>query len=206
MKTSLAQDNMIRHQVHTWEVADHTILQQMALVPRSRFVDPEYAGVACADVLVKALNGAMMIPAAEVGRILTRMQVKSTESVAVVGAESGYVVALLAQMAHHVTWYLPQSMHEKTPVIEGVSVVNWQASTAFWQDGPFDVILVVGAVQSMPKEWTTALAKGGRLWWAQGDSAKLQTTWLLTDNGAQSQYETSWPWLEGHSPEDCFVL
>ncbi len=206
MTVSIPQANMVRNQVHTWEVVDHDLLQLMASVPRSHFVDPEYAGVACVDARIKALNGADMLPAAEIGRILTRVKTQTTDSVAIVGAESGYLVALLAQVAHHVTWFLPQSLHEKTPAIEGVTLIDFSADTAFWQDGPFDIIIMAEAVQLLPDNWRDGLTKEGRMWFVQGDSRQLQTAWLMDSEGLHSQYETSWSWLDGFAPEETFVF
>jgi protein-L-isoaspartate O-methyltransferase len=47
-----ARFNMVAQQIRPWEVIDERVLDVLQTIPRERFVDPEYVGLAFADVAV----------------------------------------------------------------------------------------------------------------------------------------------------------
>jgi protein-L-isoaspartate(D-aspartate) O-methyltransferase len=210
----LAESNMIRHQVHTWDVIDHGILALMGVVPRDQFVAEAYQGVAFSEAPIKAKNGALLPPAREIGRLLEVLAVASTESIAVVGAESGYLVTLLSQLGHHVSWVCPGASNEQAMLdtlgITNVTLHDQDLLTGWQQEGPYDVVVVMGAMGRVPQTFIDVLTQSGRLFVVQGQSETVMTAWLMTRDGDQLQrrslFETRWPWLPGAAPEARFIF
>ncbi|MEO5882875.1 MAG: methyltransferase domain-containing protein, partial [Caldimonas sp.] len=92
------------------------------------------------------------------------------ERVLEVGTGSGYMAALLAHKAQHVTTLEIDpdlagfaSHNLKHAWVMNVSVVNVDASQAPPVDGPFDVIVLSGSVAEVPPVLLDQLKPGGRL-------------------------------------------
>ncbi len=199
---SIEAKNMVQHQVHTWDMLDKSLLLLMGHVDRQTFVHPDYHSVAYSEGAIKAVNGTVMLPAKEVARMLDALSIGQTDSVALVGPESGYVAALIAQLSEHVTWFLPKNIGEKTPVIDGVNCVHKDLLHEWQQDGPFDVVVILGAVQKVLPSFFAALRVNGRLWAVVAKDDKLMTATCFIHKGQQNDsprtlYETRWPFLPG---------
>jgi protein-L-isoaspartate(D-aspartate) O-methyltransferase len=203
--------NMIHHQAHTWNVVDHGVLQLMAQVARERYVALAYQGVAYSEGAIVASNGVAMPPAREVGLMLETCAIKHTDSVMVVGPESGYLLDLIARQSHHVSWVVSAAISNNTPLSAQVNCIDKSATSGWQQEGPFDVVIVVGAMPSLPQDFLQALNVDGRLFVVLGESTKLMTAWCITRTEKEhwqhkSMYEVVWPWLPEACPEEKFVL
>jgi Protein-L-isoaspartate carboxylmethyltransferase len=160
---------------------------------------------------IVASNGVAMPPAREVGCVLESCAIKRTDSVLLVGPESGYLVDLIARQSHHVSWVVPEAISNNTPLLAKVNCIDKSLLSGWQQEGPFDVVIVAGAVVSMPQDFLQALNLGGRLFVVQGESTKLMTAWCITRKEKdhwhhKSLYEVVWPWLPGAGLEEKFVL
>ena len=206
-----AAKNMIRHQVHTWNVVDHEVLQLLAATARERYVAPAYQGVAYSEGPIVAQNGVSMPPARELGRVLETCAIQHTDSVVIVGPESGYLVDLVAQLSHHVSWVAPAALANNTVLVHPVNCMDKHVLSGWQQEGPFDVVIVAGAMPSLPQDFLQSLTLGGRLFVVLGKSKQLMTAWCITrlteDNWQHaSLYEVVWPWLPEACPVAHFVL
>lgn len=214
----VSAENMIRRQVRTWDVFDHDVLEAMIAVPRDRFVDQAYQGVAFAEAEVPGKNGCLIRPSREIGRLLALLSLRSTDSIALVGPDSGYMVTLLARLGYHVTWFLPNvgsqaNSCQKPDVdlfqsLKNVTVLDRSFSEA---DGPFDAIVVMGAMHTLPQYYLDALREDGRIFVVLGESSLVMTAWLISREGEQdwrkeSVFEVRWPWLPGAAPEEHFIF
>src|SRR5688572_33358647 len=103
MNVEQARFNMIEQQIRTWEVLDPGVLELLFEVKRENFVPPEHASLAFADLEIPlGLGEAMMQPKVE-ARIVQELAIQPHEAVYEVGTGSGYLTALLARRARHVT-------------------------------------------------------------------------------------------------------
>ena len=103
MNIEQARFNMIEQQIRTWEVLDPGVLELLSRVKREQFVPAEHRELAFADLEIPLGRGeAMMQPKVE-ARILQELAMKPHETVYEVGTGSGYLTALLAANAKHVT-------------------------------------------------------------------------------------------------------
>ena len=103
MNIEQARFNMIEQQIRTWEVLDDSVLSLLSVVKREEFVPPAYRSMAFVDTEVPLPNGQSMLAPKVEARLLQELAVQRHERVLEVGAGSGYMAALLAHKAQHVT-------------------------------------------------------------------------------------------------------
>ena len=103
MNIEQARFNMIEQQIRTWEVLDPVVLELLFEVKRERFVPPEHARLAFADLEVPLGHGESMMQPKVEARIVQELDIQSHETVYEVGTGSGYLTALMARRARHVT-------------------------------------------------------------------------------------------------------
>ena len=127
-----ARFNMVAQQIRPWEVIDERVLDTLQKVPRERFVDPEYLGLAFADVAVPIGEGQSMMKPVQEARMLQALNVQPGNSVLEIGTGSGLVTACLAALGGSVTSYeIHPALSEK-------------AATRLADNGVKNVELVVG--------------------------------------------------------------
>jgi protein-L-isoaspartate(D-aspartate) O-methyltransferase len=170
MNIEQARFNMIEQQIRTWEVLDDTVLSLLSVVKREEFVPAAYRSMAFVDTEVPLPNGQSMLAPKVEARLLQELAVQRHERVLEVGSGSGYMAALLAQKAQHVTTLEidPQlaafaSDNLRRAWVMNTTVMNVDASKAPPVDGPFDVIVLSGSVAEVPPVLLGQLKPGGRL-------------------------------------------
>jgi protein-L-isoaspartate(D-aspartate) O-methyltransferase len=170
MNVELARFNMIEQQIRPWDVHDTEILELLAVVKREDFVPAEHRPLAFVDTEVPLPNGQCMLQPKIEARLLEELEVQRHERVLEVGAGSGYMAALLANRARHVTTLeidpeLAQLAADnlRRAGVMNVDVLNVDAAAGVPVDGPFDVIVLSGSVAEVPPNLLAQLKVGGRL-------------------------------------------
>ena len=170
MNIEQARFNMIEQQIRPWEVLDDSVLQLLSVVKREEFVPPAYRSMAFVDTEVPLPNGQSMFAPKVEARILQELAVQRHERVLEVGSGSGYMAALLAHKAQHVTTVeidpeLARMASEnlKRAWVLNARVIEADASAGLVVDGPFDVIVLSGSVAEVPPVLLGQLKPGGRL-------------------------------------------
>ena len=170
MNIEQARFNMIEQQIRTWDVLDPGVLELLAVVKREDFVPPAYRAMAFVDTEVPLPKGQSMLAPKVEARLLQELGVQRHERVLEVGAGSGYMAALLAQKAQHVTTLEidPElarfaADNLKRAWVMNATVLNVDASEGPPADGPFDVIVLSGSVAEVPPALLGQLKPGGRL-------------------------------------------
>ena len=103
MNIEQARFNMIEQQIRPWNVLDQDVLDLLHVVKREQFVPQAYQNLAFADVEIPLPGGEAMFNPKVEARILQEIAVKKHENVLEIGTGSGYMAALLAHKARHVT-------------------------------------------------------------------------------------------------------
>ncbi len=170
MDVEQARFNMIEQQIRPWEVLDQSVLSLLSVVKREDFVPPAYRSMAFVDTQVPLPHGQVMLEPRVEARLLQELAVQRHERVLEVGAGSGYMAALLAHKAQHVTTLEidPELAHLasenlKRAWVLNARVVEADASAGPVVDGPFDVIVLSGSVAELPRALLGQLKAGGRL-------------------------------------------
>ena len=170
MNIELARFNMIEQQIRPWDVLNLGVLELLAVVKREDFVPPEHRGMAFVDTEVPLPGGQCMLAPKVEARLLQELAVHKHERVLEIGAGSGYMAALLAHKAQHVTTLEIDpalaafaAANLKRAGVMNATVITADASKAPPADGPFDVIVLSGSVSEVPEALLAQLKVGGRL-------------------------------------------
>ena len=170
MNIEQARFNMIEQQIRPWNVLDQDVLDLLLVVRREQFVPPEHKALAFVDTEIPLPGGETMFTPKIEARILQEVQVKKHENVLEIGAGSGYMAALLAHKARHVTTVeiRPElkAMAEANLAKAGISNVTVELGNGAqgWATGaPYDVIVISGALEELPQAFLKQLKVGGRV-------------------------------------------
>lgn len=140
-----ARAAMVASQLRTNAVTDLRVLDAMGTVPREEYVPDAFRAAAYADVTIPMGDGRAINPPMTTGRLLNEARINPGDSVLIVGSASGYVTTVVASM--------------------GAEVSSASAEVAVKGDvgGPYDVIIIDGAVEKVPGALVAALKTSGRL-------------------------------------------
>jgi len=170
MNIEQARFNMIEQQIRTWEVLDDSVLSLLSVVKRENFVPAAYRSMAFVDTEVPLAHGQSMLAPKVEARLLQELAVQRHERVLEIGAGSGYMAALLAHKAQHVTTLeiVPElarfaADNLRRAWVGNATVLEADASQAPPVDAPFDVIVLSGSVAAVPRALLGQLKPGGRL-------------------------------------------
>jgi protein-L-isoaspartate(D-aspartate) O-methyltransferase len=216
---STARQKMVDGQVRTNDVTDRRILDAMLAVPREMFVPASRQALAYLDLdLDVSEAGAtkrFLIKPALTAKLLQAAEIGEGDKVLVVGCATGYVAALAAKLAGHVT------ATECDPALAakamdacaglGLSVAGKAAGCA---DGdptaaPYDVIVLNGAAEVTPEGLLGQLKDGGRL---VGVSAQTKPSraMIITrthgEFGHRALFDAAAPVLPGLERAAAFVF
>ena len=195
MNIEQARFNMIEQQIRPWNVLDQDVLDMLHVVKREAFVPAAYQNLAFADVEIPLPGGeAMFTPKVE-ARVMQELLVKKHENVLEIGAGSGYMAALLAHKARHVTTVEIQpeaaTLARENLARAGVANVTVEEGNgvAGWDKGaPYDVVVVSGGLPVLPEDLVKQVKVGGRLAVILGQAPAM--TFNIITRTSETAYDT----------------
>ena len=201
MNIEQARFNMIEQQIRPWNVLDEDVLALLHVVKREQFVPKAYENLAFADVEIPLPGGETMFNPKVEARIAQEIAVKKHENVLEIGTGSGYMAALLAHKARHVTTVeiQPESvaLAKENLAKAGVTNVSVEEGNGAqgWSTGTeYDVIVVSGGLPVLPEALVKQLKVGGRMIAILGEapamSCQLITRTSETAHDAVKVFET----------------
>ena len=186
MNLEQARFNMIEQQIRTWDVLDQNVLDLLLIVKREAFVPVAWSALTFADTEIPLPCGESMLMPKFEARMLQEAAVKKHEHVLEIGSGSGYMAALLAHRARHVTSVeiepelqtlaranLQRYGIDNVDVITGDGARGWSAAA------PYDVIVVSASMPLLPDEFLQQLKVGGRIVCVIG-TAPVMTAQVVT--------------------------
>lgn len=156
---TVARTMMVDGQIRPNKVTDPRIVAAMRSVPRERFLPPALASLAYVDIEVDLGAGRVLPQPMVTARLLQSAELGDGDRVLVVGAGPGYSAALLAACGAVVTALDTQS----GIVSVGVTWVSGPLEAGWAAGGPYDLILIDGAVADFPASFAAQLDPNGRL-------------------------------------------
>lgn len=153
---------MVTGQLRTTAVNDARVVAAMASVPRELYAPPSAIAISYTDRPLPLGHGRMMPQPMVTGRLITEARVRAGDVVLVIGAGSGYAAAVLARLAARVI-ALEEAAIAAGPIAPNVVRVEGPLVAGWAQGGPYDVILIDGAVDAVPQAFVDQLAEGGRI-------------------------------------------
>ena len=167
---ALARRNMVEGQLRPNRVNDAGLLAALGELPRERFLPEALRSVAYADDDVPLGKGRFMMEPMVLARLIQVLQPQAEDKAMVLAAGLGYGAAILARLAKSVVAVeadaglaaaAQQTLRDLK--VTGVQHVAGQSEQGAAASGPYDVILIEGAVPEVPSVIADQLAEGGRL-------------------------------------------
>lgn len=211
-----ARFNMVEQQVRPWDVLDARVLAVLKDVRREEYVRAEHRQLAFADLELPLGHGEVMMKPVIEGRVLQSLEVKSGDSVLEIGTGSGFLTACLARLGRDVV-----SVEQHADLAEmargrlqrdgiaNASVEIAEAVREFQPGREFDIVVLTGAVYTLPERFKAWLKPGGRLFAVTGESP-VQHAIVFTRDGTNlretSLFETDLAYLTNAAPPKRFSL
>ena len=207
---------MVDGQLRTTDVTSHPVLDAFLSVPRELFVPAAKNDLAYLDADIDLGNGRFLMEASPLAKLIQLAEIKPTDTVLDVGCASGYGAAILGHIAAKVI-----AVEENAALAEmakanlqslnaaNVEVVVGALTGGHAAKGPFNVIVVEGAIDSLPASLFDQLADGGRLVAVEGEGlsgiARVHVKSGKTVS-ARRGFNLSVKPLPGFRPEPVFSL
>lgn len=215
MDFETARFNMVEQQIRTWEVLDSNVLEACSKVHRERFVPDGYRQLAFSDTAIDLGHGQAMMPPKIEARLLQALDVQRTDRVLEIGTGSGYLTALLATLAAHVTSIeifddlSARAKHNlRNAHISNVALHTGDALDGWSTAEPYDVIVVTGSSPERRPLIEQQLSLHGRLFIVVGTAPVMEAlliTRLAKDSWSlESLFETELAPLIGAEPKPQF--
>ena len=173
-----ARFNMVEQQIRPWNVLDKRVLDLLGKIKREQYVPPASRELAFMDIEIPLGHGVSMWQPKLEARVLQALKLKPGDRVLEIGSGSGYLTALISQLAEHVTSVeIVPELHgfaEKnlaTHRIDNVTLMQGDAAQGW--TGEYDVIVLTGSVPVLPEAFQNSLKPEGRLFAIVGDAPAM---------------------------------
>ena len=214
-----ARRMMVDGQVRTADVTDPRILDAMLALPRERFMPGDKAQLAYLDIDLPVGEGGAraprrMLKPMVLAKLLQAAEIAETDRVLHVGCGSGYAAALLAKLAGAVVALEQDNglLQQAQAALSGnpnVKVVAGALTGGSVANGPYDVIVVEGAIDTAPTALAGQLKEGGRLVCVLGAGAGGKAMLYRLIGGELSGrpiFDAAAPLLPGFEKPPAFVF
>lgn len=174
---ALQRLNMVESQVRPSELLDRRIATAMLALPREQFLPSELTSVAYSDgdlslaaICDEGDGERVALAPRTVAQMMQGLELEADHVVLLIGAGSGYEVALAANIAQMVVAletstrlgdWVEKVMAEQT--VDNAVLVRGAFRDGYAEESPYDAILVNGCVHDMPDALLDQLKDGGRL-------------------------------------------
>lgn len=161
---------MVDTQVRPSDVTKFPIIDAMLSVPREAYVPARLSEAAYVGEILDIGDGRCMLEPRTFAKILDALEIQPDHIVLDIACGLGYSTAVLAHMAEFVVGVEndearateAQSILSEQGVDNAV-VVEGALSEGAANSGPYDIILIEGAVQEIPASLLDQLKDGGRI-------------------------------------------
>ncbi|WP_247650692.1 protein-L-isoaspartate O-methyltransferase [Sphingomonas sp. S2M10] len=159
---------MVASQLRTNAVNDPRVVTAMSQVPREVFLPTEQRALAYRDALLPLGNGRRHDSPLATGRLLTEAELQPSDHVLLIGAAGGYAAALLSGLVASVV-----ALEEEPALLAiargglagsaNVELVQGQLNAGWAARGPYDLVIIDGAVEELPQPIIDQVKIGGRI-------------------------------------------
>lgn len=211
--------NMVNGQIRTNGVTDPAVITAFAEIPRELFVPELRRALAYLDDDLVVGGGDRprhLVEPMTLARILQAAGLEPTDHVLDVGCASGYSSAVLARLAGSVVALevdaplaaaaadnLRELGHRDVTVVTGALAAGWP------QQGPYDAIILEGAVEEVPQALLGQLMDRGRLIAVVTAGGVGRVTLFRASGGTVSSlalFNAAVPPLPGFEKQKSFVF
>lgn len=161
---------MLNSQLLPNKLLDEALAEALGRVPRERFVPRAQQGVAYVDEDIPMGGGRYLMEPLILTRLLQAAVIGPEDMVLDVGCLTGYAAAIMSELAATVIAIDSDAdlVGQATETLASMDITNVAVVEAALGDGlpdqgPYDVIVIEGAVSAVPQVLLDQLAEGGRL-------------------------------------------
>lgn len=210
-----ARQAMINSQLRPNRLIDDHLIEAIANVPREDFVPTELKGIAYLDEDLPLGGGRYLMEPMVLGRLLQAARIDADDTVLIVGCTTGYSAAVAADLAGTVIALEqdPDLAKRATETlarlgVANVAVVEGDLTQGMADQGPYDAIVLEGAVSEVPDALLDQIAEGGRLVTVVREAGVGQAM-LFTRQGGIGRvplFDAATPVLPGFEKKKSFVF
>lgn len=216
-----ARRTMVDCQLRTFDITDRAVLAVFGDVPRERFVPEDRRSLAYMDQNVVVADrhdpsGRIMLAPMVLARLVQALGIETGSRVLDVGSGRGYGSAILAELGAKVvalesSQELSRSAGETLASLglSDIASVQGPLAEGSRDHGPFDAIVINGAVESPPDGLLAQLASDGRLACLQRDGRACRAVlYVRSANavGSRILFDATAPVLDEFRPAPGFVF
>jgi len=161
---------MVDTQVRPSDVTKFPIIDAMLSIPRESFVPPRLQEAAYIGETLDLGDGRHLLEPRTLAKILDALAIEPTHVVLDIGCGLGYSTAILAHMAEFVVGVEDDAARAAEAQsnlsgqgLDNAVVVEGSLAEGSEKSGPYDVILIEGAVETIPDALLSQLRDGGRV-------------------------------------------
>jgi protein-L-isoaspartate(D-aspartate) O-methyltransferase len=182
-----ARKMMVDCQIRPTKVTDRRVLDAFGTVPREDFVSRHQRAIAYIDEDLPVAGGRCMMEPMVLARMIQALAVEDGNNILVIGCSTGYSAAILAHLAGSVIAVETRAQlvekAQETLVATGIDnavAIKGRLTDGFAKEGPYDGILVEGAVETVPDQLLEQLSDDGTLvavWRPSGHPVGVASQW-----------------------------
>ncbi|MCA3444730.1 MAG: protein-L-isoaspartate O-methyltransferase [Rhodobacter sp.] len=161
---------MVDTQVRPSDVTKFPVIQAMLSVPREAYVPRSLREAAYVGENLLIAPHRVVLEARTLAKLLDALDIQPDEMVLDLGCGLGYSTAVIARLAEAVIAVEEDAalagQAEKTLASEGVdnaAVITGPLAQGAAKHGPYDVMMVQGAIERLPQALSDQLKEGGRI-------------------------------------------
>ena len=168
-----ARLNMVDCQIRPNDVTDHDIIAAFLHVPREKFVSAAQKPLAYIDEDLPVSSSGTdryLMETMSMSKLIQLAEIDEDNIVLDVGCATGYSTAVLSRLCNSVVAVeTDETLAEQASQTllelgyDNAVVVNSPMQNGFAKEGPYDVIFVGGAVETVPDQLADQLKEGGRM-------------------------------------------
>lgn len=209
---------MVDCQLATNNVISHRLIEAMGTIPREKFLPENKQKFAYIDEDILIGEGRYMIEPMIIARMIQAVEPQNSDVVLEIGSGSGYSAAVLSKLCetviaveskkelnHHAgkTW----SELDMCNIVQ----ISSENETEIQANAPYDIILMNGAVESVPMYFAKELKKDtGRMVCVVRKDPKAGGKAVLVTNSSNAGisevtlFDANIPYLEEFAPKNKF--
>jgi protein-L-isoaspartate(D-aspartate) O-methyltransferase len=160
-----ARRAMVDSQLRTNEVNSPSLIAAIVETPREAHAPESARAAAYSDRSLPLGAGRNLNPALTTARLIAELGDISGKSVLLIGAATGYAAAILARMGARVTAVeesptLLAMARSALAGVDDVNLVEAPLAAGAPDRGPFDALIIDGAIEQLPADLLRQLAEG----------------------------------------------
>lgn len=214
-----ARTNMIDCQIYTAGVINPDVIEAFQTIPRERFVPDNVANVSYNDEDLALGNGRFLLEPIVHAKMIEALEPQKDHVILDVGCATGYSSAILSSIVSTVVALdEDQAMLERgNHAWEELNLCNIASYIGPLTEGqpenaPYDLIIINGAVETVPQKLLDQLAIGGRMISVIKKQGATMGEVTLTENLGKNNFSSytlfsaGSPYLPGFTSKPAFSL